>query len=140
MPKQKHLTTEQILEQTRKNAEFKDKMDFVKNKFYPALCNATTSINDALQNLTIINSVIMEKFLARMKEVTVKEIDIYTNLSADDPQYEGLKAMLGLFDEMNVFDAKQYLEGMKDEINTFLSDEQKERKLEELKTKWIDEL
>ena len=139
-PKQKHLTTEEILEQTRHNAEFREKMSFVKNEFYPALCKATTSIEDALQNLTIINSVIMDKFLARMKEVKMSDIDIYTNLSPSDPQYEGLKLMLQLFDDMSVFEAKQYFEGMKAEIGTFLNDENKERKLEDLKTRWIDEL
>jgi len=139
-PKQKHLTTEEILEQTRRNAEFREKMAFVKNEFYPALCKATTSIEDALQNLTIINSVIMDKFLARMKEVKMSDIDIYTNLSPTDPQYEGLKAMLNLFDNMSVFEAKMYFEGMKSEIQTFLNDENKERKLEDLHTKWIDEL
>lgn len=139
-PKQKHLTTEQILEQTRRNAEFKEKMEFVKNDFYPALCKATTSIEDALQNLTIINSIMMEKFLGRMKEVSMKEIDMYTNLSKDDPKYEEMKTMLGLFDTMNVFEAKSYFEGMKNELMTFINDEQKVRKLEDLPTKWIDEL
>lgn len=138
--KQKHLTTEQILEQTRRNAEFKDKMSFVKNKFYPALCKATTSIEDALQNLTIINSVIMEKFLSRMKEVKIKDIDIYANLSLEDPQYDNLKEMLELFDDMSVFEAKSFFEGMKSEIGTFINDEQKQRKLEDLPVKWIDEL
>lgn len=138
--KQTHLTTEQILEQTRKRAEWVEKMKFVKEVFYPALCKATNSIEDAMQNLTIINSVIMEKFLARMKEVTMKDIDIYTNLSPSDPQYENLKAMLELFDDKSVFEAKELFEGMKQEIQLFLNDEQKERKLEDLKCKWIDEL
>lgn len=138
--KQKHLTTEQILEQTRRNTEFKEKMYFVKNEFYPALCKATTSIEDALQNLTIINSIMMEKFLSRMKEVSMKDIDIYTNLSKDDPKYEELKAMLALFDDKNVFEAKSYFEGMKNEISTFINDEQKLRSLEDLPAKWIDEL
>lgn len=139
-PKQQYLTTEQILEQTRKRAEWLEKMKFVKEVFYPSLCKATNSIEDAMQNLTIINAVIMEKFLGRMKEVKIKDINIYTNLSPDDPQYENIKAMLELFDDMSVFEAKTYFEGMKAEVQTFLNDEQKERKLEDLKTKWIDEL
>lgn len=141
MPKKKqvHLTTEQLIEQSRKKLEWEQKMKFIKEEFYPALCKATLSIEDALQNLTIINSVILEKFLARMKEVTMRDIDIYTNLSKDDPQYEGLKAMLELFDDKSVFEAKELFEGMKQEIQLFLNDEQKERKLEDLKVKWIDE-
>ena len=137
--KQEHLTTEQLIEQSRKKIEWENKMKFIKEKFYPALCEATSSIEDATQNLTIINSVIMEKFLTRMKTVTMKDIDIYTNLTPSDPQYEGLKKMLELFDEMSVFDAKELFEGMKAEISLFLGEEQKERKLEDLKVRWIDE-
>ena len=137
--KQVHLTTEQLIEQSRKKLEFEAKMKFIKEEFYPALCKATTSIEDAIQNLTIINSVIMEKFLAKMKEVTMRDIDIYTNLTPTDPQYEGLKALLELFDDKSVFEAKELFEGMKGEINLFLQDEQKERKLEDLKVRWIDE-
>jgi len=138
--KQVHLTAEQLIEQSRRKAERDENLKFVKEQFYPALCKATTSIEDAMQNLTIINSVIMEKFLANMKEVTMKEIDIYTNLTPSDPQYENLKAMLELFDNKTVFEAKELFEGMKGEITLFLSDEQKERKLEDLKVKWIDEI
>lgn len=138
--KQVHLTTEQILEQTRRRAEWVEKMKFVKEIFYPALCKATNSIEDAMQNLTIINSVIMEKFLGRMKEVKIKDIDIYANLSPADPQYENLKTMLELFDDMSVFEAKTYFEGMKSELALFLQEEQKERPLESLKVRWIDEV
>jgi hypothetical protein len=137
--KQVHLTTEQLLEQSRRKANFENKMKFIKEKFYPALIKATTSIEDAIQNLTIINSVMMEKFLAKMKEVKMSDIDLYTNLSKDDPKYEDIKEMLNLFDEMDVFTAKEYFEGMKGEIGMFISDEQRVRSLDTLPTKWIDE-
>lgn len=141
MPKKKqvHLTTEQILEQTRRNAERQEKLKFVREVFYPALTKATTSIDDALTNLSIISTVIMEKFLGKMKEVTMKEVDVYSNLSKDDPQYESLKAMLELFDNMNTFEAKEHFEYMRQEIQLFLNDEQKERTLDSLKTKWLGE-
>jgi len=134
------MTVEQILEQSRKKSEWVNKMKFIKEQFYPALCKATTSIEDAMQNLSIINTVIMEKFLKRMKEVTMRDIDVYTNLTPSDPQYEALRDMLQLFDEMSVFEAKEYFEGIKAEISLFLQDEQKERPLSDLKTKWIDEI
>ena len=82
----------------------------------------------------------MEKFLGMMKEKKFKDLDVYSNLSKDDPKYEDLKEMLNLFDEMTVFEAKEYLEGMKQEISLFIADEQKVRGLETLPTKWIDEM
>ena len=132
-------TREELIADLQKNAAWMAKMKFVKNVFYPALCKATNSIEDAMQNLAIINTVIMEKFLGKMKEVKMKDIDIYSNLSPDDKQYENIKEMLGLFDDVSVFEAKEYFEGLKQEISLFLNEEQKERKLEDLKTRWLDE-
>jgi len=132
-------TKAELIADLQKNAAWMMKMKFVKESFYPALCKATNSIEDALQNLTIINSVILEKFLAKMKEVKMRDIDIYSNLMPSDPQYENIKAMLELFDDLSVFEAKEYFEGLKQEINLFLNEENKERKLEDLKTKWMDE-
>lgn len=134
-----HKTPEELIRDTNRHNEFLAKMEFVKTKFWPALCLSTTSIEDATQNLTIINSVIMEKFLGRMKEVLIKDLSLETNLSASDPKFEQLREMLHLFDDMSVFEAKSYFEGMKGEIALFLSEEQKERTLDSLKAKWADE-
>ena len=136
---QVNKTKEELIADLQKNAAWMAKMKFVKESFYPALCKATNSIEDATSNLTIINSVIMDKFLGRMKEVKMKDIDIYSNLSKTDPQYENLKAMLELFDDLSVSEAKEYFEGLKQEIGLFLNEEQKQRKLEDLKTRWLDE-
>ena len=115
-------------------------MKFTKEKLWPALGGATTSIDDALQNLSIINSVIMEKFLSLMKEKKMSEIDIFTNLDPKDPQYEGLSTMLHLFDDMTIFDTRDFLEGVRNEINLFLSEENKNRKLSDLCPQWLDEI
>ena len=67
---------EQILADLKANEKFQEKMTFIKTKVYPALCEAARSIDDASQNLSIINSIIMEKFLGFMKEKTMKDINI----------------------------------------------------------------
>ena len=131
---------EQILADLKANEKFQEKMTFIKTKVYPALCEATRSIDDASQNLSIINSIIMEKFLGFMKEKTMKDISIYTNLSEKDEKYEELKAFLSLFDDYTVFDTKDILEGLKNEITLFITEENKTRKLADLKTKWLDEI
>ena len=131
---------EQILADLKANEKFQEKMTFIKTKVYPALCEATTSIDDATQNLSIINSIIMEKFLGFMKEKTMKDINIYTNLSEKDEKYEELKAFLSLFDDYTIFDTKDILEGLKNEITLFITEENKTRKLADLKTKWLDEI
>jgi ribosomal protein L7/L12 len=137
---QQNKTKEELIADLQKNAVWMAKIKFIKETFYPALIKATTSIEDATQNLTIINSVMMEKFLGLMKEKKFSELDVYANLDPKDPKYEDLKAMLNLFDGMSLFEAKEYLEGMKQEIAMFIADEQKVRGLDTLPTKWIDEI
>jgi len=139
-PKQVLRKKEELLAELKLNSKFLEKMKFTKEKLWPALGGATTSIDDALQNLSIINSVIMEKFLSLMKDKKMSEIDIFTNLDPKDPQYEGLSTMLHLFDDMTIFDTRDFLEGVRNEINLFLSEENKNRKLSDLRPQWLDEI
>lgn len=139
-PKQIHKTREQLLADLKKNKQFMEKMKFTKEVFFPALGNATTSIDDALQNLQIISSIIMEKFLGLMKEKTMKDLKLAESLSGTDPKSTEMKAMIALFDDMSVFDTKDLIEGMRNEINLFLTEENKTRKLSDLKPKWLDEI
>lgn len=144
MPKVKQKRTnkskEQLIAELKANTKFQEKMAFTRDLFYPALCQATTSIDDALQNLSIINSVMMEKFLSIMKEKTFGELNMHHNLDPKDPKHDDIKEMLDLFKGMSIFDAKDLMEGMRNEINLFLTEENKVRTLAEVRTKWIDEL
>ena len=45
--------------------------------------------------------------------------------------------MLHLFDDMNVFDAKEYFEGVKGEIELFKQDYFKGKSLSELPAHWL---
>ncbi len=136
----KMRTKEELLASLKGNAVFKEKMAFTREKFYPALIEATTSIDDAQQNLYTINTVIMEKFLGLMKEKTMKDIKLVDNLSKDDPKYEQMVELVSLFDNFSVFDAKDLLEGMRNEISLFLTNENKSRSLADLKVVWIDQM
>lgn len=142
MKKEKRIqkTRDQLLKDLRNNKRFQEKMMFTREVFYPALSRATKNIDDAISNLSIINSMMMEKFLGFMKETKFKELKIVDSLSVTDPKYKELKEMLELFDEYNVFDAKDLMEGMKNEINLFLSEENKSRTLADLKQVWLDQI
>lgn len=133
-------TKEQILSDIKKNQKFQEKMKFAKEIFFPALCDATNSVDEATQHLSIINSIIMEKFLGLMKEKKMSELKIIDSLSEKDPKYEEMKKMISLFDDFTVFDAKDQFEGMKNEITLFQTEEMKSRPLSSLKCTWIDEL
>ncbi len=124
----------------KNNADFQQKMGFIKLKFYPALCAATNNIEDALMLLNSFNTMIMQEFLGLMKEKNIKDLSLEGKLDITNDKAPELRALLDLFMDKSVFDAKEILEGMRNEINLFLQEERKERPLSALKTKWVDEM
>lgn len=101
---------------------------------------ASDSIDDAKMFLSSINTVLMEKFLGEMKKLTFKDLKIIEGLDEKGEKFGKYQTLLALFDDMSVFDAKDYIEGMRSEIDVFITDEMRDRPLSSLKTKWIDEL
>lgn len=122
------------------NVDFQKKMAFVREKFYPALCEAASSIEDATMLLSGFNTVLMQEFLGIMKEKKVSELSLGGKLDAMSDKFKENTALLDLFTDLTVFEAKDYIEGMKGEIELFKSEEMRERPLSSLKTKWADEL
>lgn len=137
---QKHLTKEELIANLQANAEFKTKMRFVREQFYPALIEATESIEDASMLLAGFNTTLMQEFLGYMKEKKMSELKLENKLDKNVGTYEKNKKLLDLFQDMDVFSAKEYIEGLREEIELFKQDYFKGKPLSELPTKWIDEL
>lgn len=131
---------EEILADLKNNKVFIEKMKFAREVFYPALCNASTSIDDAQMLLAGWNTMIMQEFLGLMKEKKIGDLKLEDRLDKTNPKYAESVILLGLFKDVSVFDAKDQIEGMKNEISIFLTDENQTRKLEDLKVKWVDQL
>lgn len=140
MEKTKFKSKKEVIAELKDNAAFQDKMKFVKERFYPALLEATTSIEDASQLLAGFNTQIMQEFLGLMKYKTCKDLNLEEKLDKDNTKHTEHKALIALFNDMNVFDAKDYIEGMRAEIAMFQREEMESRPLSSLKTKWIDEV
>lgn len=132
-------TKEQLLAEMKASAEFKKKMLFIKEKFYPALCEASSSIEEAGILLEGFNTAMMQEFLALMKEKKVHELNLATKLDVMSDKFVENTKLLDLFQDFSVFDAKDYIEGMRNEIELFKREEMKLRPLSDLKVKWIDE-
>lgn len=130
-------TKEEALAELRQNSVFIMKMKFIREKFWPTLCRVSDSIEDAEIFLSGANTALMQSFLALMKEQKFSEMGLADKIGVDFDKY---KELIALFDDMSVFEAKDYIEGMKSEIDLFLKDEQRNRTLDTLKPKWIDEL
>ncbi len=142
MPKIKRVlkNKEELLAELRSNAAWTQKMKFAKETFWPALCEASMNIDDATMLLSGFSDRIMNEFLGLMKEKKVSELNLENKLDKESPKYKENLALIGLFKDCNVFEAKEHIEGMKGEIETFKRDEFQDRPLSSLKTKWIDQL
>ena len=142
MKKQKRVvkSKEELLSEMKNNVHFIKKMKFVREDLFPALCDASDNIEDAKMFLSSINTVIMERFLERMKTLTFKDLQIIEGLDKNGDKFGQYQKLLALFDDVSVFDAKDYIEGMRSEIDVWIADELKERPMSSLKTTWIDEL
>lgn len=140
--KQKRVvkSKEELLKEIQGNVKFQEKLKFTKEKLYPAVAEASDNIDDAKMFLSSINNVLMERFLERMKKLTFKDLQIVEGLDPKGEKFGKYEKLLRLFDDMSVFDAKDYIEGMRNEIDVFITDEMRTRPLSSLKAKWIDEL
>lgn len=121
----------------KQNAEFQKRMKFIKEQFWPLLCETAGSIEDASTFLGGFNTALMQAFLGLMKEKQFKELRLDEKIAGAFASY---KPLLQLFDEMDVMTAKDYIEGMKGEIAIFQQDENRTRKLSSLTPKWADEI
>lgn len=131
---------EELLAEMKNNTRFIEKMKFVREKLYPAVVESSDNIDDAKMFLSSINTVLMERFLDQMKKKTFKELGIIDGLDKDGEKFGKYQKLLALFDDMSVFDAKDYIEGMRSEIDLWITDELKERPMSTLKVTWIDEM
>jgi len=131
------LSKEEVIGNLRKNEEFQKRLKFIKEQFWPLLCETADSIEDASTFLGGINTALMQAFLGLMKEKKFGELKLGEKISGD---FEKYKKLIALFDDFDVFTAKDYVEGMRSEIALFKQEEDRTRPLSTLKTKWIDEI
>ncbi len=142
MKKKPHLTKNkaELIADLQKNQDWVNKMIFVKTKFYPALLDLDSSVDDVKMWLSSVETVVMEKFLGKMKETKFVDLELKKVLVPTEDKYEKYIGILSLFDDMNTYDARDIIDGMRKEISQFEVDESRNKKLADLKTKWLDEL
>ncbi len=138
--KRKFKNKEEVIKDLQKSQEFVKKMDFVKNKFYPALLGSSYSIDDAQSFISSLSTMIMQEFLQTMKERRMGELNLVSKLDEKEEKHDELVNLVRIFDDMTLFDAKELIEGMKSEISLFINQELKDRPLSSLKATWIDEM
>lgn len=110
---------------------------FVRDEFFPALCEATDSINDADMFLQSFSTMIMETFLHSMKEREFGEFDFVKKLDPQSPKFEAMKKMLQLFNNRTLRESQDLIDGFKDEMRFFYKKEMQDRKLDSIKFNWL---
>lgn len=135
-PKSKEEIARQLAAQSKRNEQLK----FIKEQFWPALSEASESIEDAQTFLQGFNSALMNSFLAAMQEKKFGEYKLSEKLDPKHKLIEPQRKLVELFNEFTVFEAKTLIEGMTNEINTFIQDEKRKRPLATLHPTWIDEV
>lgn len=139
-PKRKNKSKEELLAELKNNVQFKEKLAFVREKFYPALTKATDNVESAINHLAIMNSFLMESFLGFMKEKKFSELKLQDKLSPLDPKYQENVDFLNLLNDKTVFEAKDLMEGLRAEIELFKRDYFMKMPMNDLPAKWLDEI
>jgi hypothetical protein len=136
--KRDNIMADIIIDKAKQMEEVRRMRAFVREKLYPALIETSTSIDDAKFLLGSFGNMIMQEFLAIMKEKKLSELKLVDKLDPNSPQYQGYKKIVELFDEENVFNARELVDGMKNEITMMVDNELKGRKLDTLKTNFLE--
>lgn len=133
----KNKTKEEIEADMKRIAEVKRLRSLVKDTIYPAVVEASISIDDSKFLLHSFSTMMMDKFLESMKEVKFTDLKLVDRLDPKAPKHAEYVKLLALFGNETVFTARELIEGMKMEIEMMISNEMKERKLETLKTNFL---
>jgi len=115
----------------------KEQRKFVKEKFFPSLCQATESIHDADVFLQSFESMIMDVFLQSLKDKKFEDLNLPSKLDRTSPKYENMTKLVHLFDGMSIQESQKLVGGMKDEIRHFYNKEMRERPLKTLEVNWL---
>lgn len=131
-------TKDTIVDEMEKQEKVKALRIFVRDQFYPALLKATSSIDDAKYLLGSFSNMVMEQFLAQMKEKAFIELKLHEKLDPQSTNYKEYIELLSLFGDKSVYDTRELIEGMKQEVEMMIATEMKERKLDTLKTNFYE--
>lgn len=132
--KKSPLTKEQI-EQDFKRAQTRK---LIKERFYPALADATVSVDEAQMLLQAAASLIMEEAMETLRSKEMKEIKtrIVRKLCPNDERVIAVENLISIFDDISLFDARGHFESMRAVLQQMVTDEMTKRKLDTMTPDW----
>lgn len=138
--KQKRVnkTKEELIKEAENKKEVSRKRDIVVNKFYPALIEATISVDEAKALVHVMGSLIMEEVLKTMKFRRFADIteSLHNHLTKDGERSKEIRVLLESLNGENLFVAREIIEGMSKAIGAMEVAEMRTRNLSTLKADW----
>lgn len=125
-------------EQLMRDIEVARKRKIIMTEFYPALIQATVSVDEAKMLLQATVSLIMEEVLSTMKERKLSEIypRLLKKLCPEGVRQLEIEKWLGTIQGENLYVARELIEGATRAISQMLHDEELNRKLDTLTPDW----
>lgn len=136
--KQIHPTKEELIKMAEQKKETIRLRALVKEKLYPILLKGSTSVANAEQMCQIVAMSVQQAFMADMKGKKISDLKICEKLDPKAPQSDYYAEILDLVQDETVASATRIIEGLGDEIKRLQKKEMSERKLETLKTDFIE--
>lgn len=135
---QKHLTKEDLERQEANKKEIARKRVVIVEKFYPALIEATVSVDEAKALINALGTLLMEDTLRTMRERKFADISqsLQDMLCRDGERVPEIKKLLETLHGENLFVAREIIEGMTRAIEAMVTEELRGRRLDTLKPHW----
>lgn len=134
MSKKSPLTKEDV-ERDFKRAQARK---LIKEKFYPALVEATISVDEATMLLQAATSLIMEEAMEKLRTTKMSEIRnrLVKKLAPNDERILQIEKLVDVFTDNSLFEARGHFESMRAVIEQMKTDEMQKRKLDTLVPDW----
>lgn len=133
MKKRAQLTKEQIAAQMKVNGQ----QDLIEKVVFPAVVNATTSIDEAKMLLRAISASIMEESMKVLRETKMADIrEGLVKKLTEEGRVEEIDALLKSLDDQTLFDSRMLIEGLSSAIEQMIIDEMRGRTLRSLEVDW----
>lgn len=110
----------------------------IKEQFYPALVEATISVDEAQMFLQAAASLIMEEAMEKLRTTNVSEIRsrLVRKLAPSDERLLQVERLIDIFYDHTLFEARGHFESMRAVIEQMKTDEMQKRKLDTMIPDW----
>ncbi len=125
-------------DQIQRDNEIARKRKFIIDKFFPALKEATISVDESTMLLQATVALVMEEAMETLRTKKVKDIKnrLIKRLAPNDERLLQIERLIGLFDDLTLFETRGHFESMKAVIEQMKIDEMQARKLDSFTIDW----